>query len=290
LLQTIWSFVGYSNLYYATGEIKNPTRTIRLAGPLALGLITVIYLLVQVAYYAAVPKEELLASKQIAAAVYFKYMFGEKSARALSTFVALSATANVFSVIFAQGRLNQALGRDGIIPFSKFFASNRPRNAPLVGLTWHVIVTLIILLAPPRGDAYNFVLNLSSYPLNVVNFGVGFALVLAYLPRAYRPQWAKDWNPPIRATWPVAVFFTLVSLFLVIVPWIAPDRPEEAVYENTWYAIAPAVSAGIFVGGALYWLAWAVVLPRVGNYKLVPRPDLLSDGTHVTVFDKVKHA
>jgi len=94
---------------------------------------------------------------------------------------------------------NQALGRDGIIPFSKFFASNRPRNAPLAGLTWHVIVTLIILLAPPHRDTYNFVLNLISYPLNVVNFGVGFALVLTYLPRAYRPQWAKDWN--LRRGW-----------------------------------------------------------------------------------------
>ena len=71
---------------------------------------------------------------------------------------------------------------------------------------------------------------------------------------------------------------------------MAPDRPEEAVYENTWCAIAPAVSVGIFVGGALYWLAWVVVLPRVGDYKLVPRQDVLSDGTHVTVFDKVKHA
>jgi len=118
-------------------------------------------------------------------------MFGEKSARALSTFVALSATANIFSVIFAQGRLNQALGRDGFIPFSKFFASSRPYNTPLVGLTWHVIVTFIILLAPPHRDTYNFILNLISYPLNVVNIGVSFAPALAYLPRAYWPQWAK---------------------------------------------------------------------------------------------------
>lgn len=54
--------------------------------------------------------------------------------------------------VSAAGRLNQALGRDGITPFSKILASNRPFKAPLAGVTWHVIVTLIIMLAPPAGD------------------------------------------------------------------------------------------------------------------------------------------
>jgi hypothetical protein len=114
--------------------------------------ITVLYLLTQIAYYSAVPKEDILGSTQIIAALFFENMFGPSAAKALSVFVALSAVANVFSVVFSQGRLNQALGRDGLIPFSKIFASNRPFKAPLAGLTWHVIVTLIILLAPPAGD------------------------------------------------------------------------------------------------------------------------------------------
>lgn len=61
-------------------------------------------------------------------------------------------TESRMKLIHLQGRLNQALGRDGIIPFPKVFASNRPFKAPLAGVTWHVIVTLIILLAPPSGD------------------------------------------------------------------------------------------------------------------------------------------
>jgi amino acid transporter len=144
--------VGYSNLMYAVGEVKAPVRTIKIAGPLAIGTVSVLYLLTQIAYFAAVPREDIEASEQIIAALFFKNMFGESSARALSVFVALSAIANVFSVVFSQGRLNQALARDGLTPFSKILASNRPFKAPLAGITWHVIVTLIILLAPPAGD------------------------------------------------------------------------------------------------------------------------------------------
>ena len=124
----------------------------KIAGPLALGVITLLYMLVQVAYFAAVPHDEILGGSQIVASYFFKNMFGESSARALSVIVALSASANVFAVIFSQGRLNQALGRDGIAPFSRFLASNRPFKSPLAGLGWHVVVTLIILLAPPAGD------------------------------------------------------------------------------------------------------------------------------------------
>ncbi|KAI8825615.1 amino acid permease-domain-containing protein [Fimicolochytrium jonesii] len=286
IYNAVWSYVGYSNIFYALGEIRTPVRTIKIAGPLALGVITVLYMLVQVAYFAAVPRDQILGGSQIVASLFFQNMFGESSARALSVFVALSATANVFSVIFSQGRLNQALGRDGIVPFSKILASNRPFKSPLAGLTWHVIVTLVILLAPPAGDAYDFVLNLSSYPLNVVNAAVALGLLSAYLPHRLRPQWAKTWSPSIRASLPVVLFFTLISLFLVIAPWIAPSKPEEAVYKSLWYAIAPAVSVAFFVAGATYWLVWFVLLPRVGRYTLVPVQTKLKDGTPVTVFVK----
>ncbi|KAJ9123729.1 hypothetical protein QFC24_003503 [Naganishia onofrii] len=281
-----WSYVGYSNLMYAVGEVKAPIRTIKIAGPLAIGVITILYVLTQVAYFAAVPKKDILGSSQIIAALFFENMFGASAAKALSVFVALSAVANVFSVVFSQGRLNQALGRDGLVPFSKILASNRPFKAPLAGLTWHVIVTLIILLAPPAGDAYNFVLNLSSYPLNVVNAAVSLGLLATYIPEKFRPEWARSWSPPFRASLPVTLFFTLVSFFLVVVPWIPPNRAADSVYVNMWYAMAPAVSFGIFAGGALYWLVSFWALPKIKGYKLVAARGELSDGTVVQIFER----
>ena len=64
---------------------------------------------------------------------YYLNVYGPRTERALSVFVALSALGNVFSVIFLQGRVNQELGREGILPLSKFWGSNLPFNAPLSG-------------------------------------------------------------------------------------------------------------------------------------------------------------
>ena len=155
LYSVIWSYIGYSNANYALAEAKNPVRTLKIAAPLALGLVAVLYMLANIAYFAAVPREEILSSGRILAASFFRNVMGEKAERALSVFVALSAFGNVLSVIFSQGRIVQELGREGILPWSSFFASNKPFGAPFTGLFEHWLVSVIIMLAPPPGDAYN---------------------------------------------------------------------------------------------------------------------------------------
>ena len=47
---------------------------------------------------------------------------------------------------------------------------------------------------------------------------------------------------------------------------------------------------GLFGVGALYWLAWAVVLPRIGGYTLQREVVVASDGLSRNVFTKVKRA
>ncbi|KAJ9192839.1 hypothetical protein DTO164E3_8190 [Paecilomyces variotii] len=104
LYNVIWSFIGYSNANYALSETKNPARTLKIAAPFAVTFVGILYILVNVAYFAAVPKEEILSSGRILAASFFRNMFGERAERVMSVFVALSAFGNVLSVLFSQGR------------------------------------------------------------------------------------------------------------------------------------------------------------------------------------------
>ncbi|EMR64143.1 putative high affinity methionine permease protein [Eutypa lata UCREL1] len=264
LYNVIWSYIGYSNANYALSETRNPVRTLKIAAPTAIASVAVLYMLVNVAYFAAVPKEEILQSGRLVAASLFRNVFGEKAERALSVFVALSAFGNVLSVIFSQGRLVQELGREGILPFSRFWASNRPFNAPLAGLFEHWLVSVIIMLAPPPGDAYNFILNVISYPLAIINAFVAGGLLYLYLNRN-----AWNWNPPISATLPVVVFFLFSNVYLVIAPFVPPPSPDQNAYETLPYWIHCVVGFGIIFAGGVYWLVWAVILPKVGKYELV---------------------
>ncbi|CCH42870.1 High-affinity methionine permease [Wickerhamomyces ciferrii] len=264
LYNVIWSFVGYSNVNYALGEVRNPVKTLKFASPIALVLVAVIYLFCNIAYFAIVPKEVLQNSSTILAADFFEIAFGPKAKKASSVFVALSALGNVMSVIFSQGRIITALGREGVLPFPKFFATSRPFNSPAIGLLQHWIVCVITILAPPPGDAYNFILNLISYPLNVVNFLVGLGLLWINY-KKYKGE--IQWNPPLKASIPVTIFFTLSSLYLIVAPYVPPTG-DQSVYKDLPYYVHCVTTWGIFFIGLVYWVIWSKILPNIFHYKL----------------------
>lgn len=285
LYNVIWSYVGYSNVNYALGEVKNPVRVLRIAAPSAFVVIVVLYIFVNIAYYAVIPKDEILASERTVVSLFFKYAFGDSAEKAASVFVALSTLGNVIAVIFSQGRIIQQLGREGCLPFSRFFATLKPLNTPFVGLMQHWIVCIVTILAPPAGDAYNFVLNLISYPLNIVNTFVAIGLLwLKY--QTYKGK--REWSAPITAPWPVVVFFFLSSFYLIVAPYIPPSA-GQSVYNSMPYYIHCVVTWGVFGIGAVYWAVWTKVLPRYGKYTLISKEVIGSDGFWRNKFFKVPH-
>ncbi|KAF9549600.1 hypothetical protein CPC08DRAFT_729330 [Agrocybe pediades] len=146
----IWSYIGFSNVNYALSEVKNPQRTVRIAGPLAIAVVTVLYVSAYIAHFSTATKEEITSGGRLVAALLFRDVYGPKAERALTVFVAMSDLGIVMSVTFSQGRVNQELGREGILPFSTFWGSNRPFNAPLVGLALHwAICHMAIFALPP---------------------------------------------------------------------------------------------------------------------------------------------
>lgn len=46
------AYAGWSNVNYVLNEVKDPVRTLKIAGPLGLGICAVLYLLANVAYFA----------------------------------------------------------------------------------------------------------------------------------------------------------------------------------------------------------------------------------------------
>ncbi|ODH51486.1 hypothetical protein GX48_02354 [Paracoccidioides brasiliensis] len=305
LYSVIWSYIGYSNANYSLSETKNPARTLKIAAPIGVGLAGVLYMLVNVAYFAAVPKKEILGSGRILAASFFRNVFGPKAERVLSVFVALCAFGNVQSVLFSQGRVIQELGREGVLPFSKFWASNRPFNSPAAGLFEHYVISAVVMLAPPPGDAYNFLLksvwappfsidlcltisqpdSLISYPLSVVNVFVTAGLIHIYM----FPSRYPDWAPTIRAGRPISFFFLVSNIFLVVAPYLPPPDKKHNVYTHLPYYIHCVVGLGIFAVGTIYWIFWAVLFPWVGRYRLLEETVIAPDGwsrqiiTHVPI-------
>ncbi|KAJ7466833.1 APC amino acid permease [Mycena galericulata] len=250
LYSVIWSFIGYANANYALSEVRDPVRTIKRAAPLAMTAVSVVYMAVNVAYFAVVSKNDILGSRRIVAC-------------ALSAFIALSTLGNLLAGQFTQGRVIQELGREGILPYSAFFASNKPFGAPLAGLLTQYLVSCLFVVGPPPGDAYLFMISTSSYSLALINTLVAFGLLLLHSP-VYK---AFGWAPPFRAPRAVALLFLFANVFLVVVP-LVPPPPGKRVYEGLPYYLHAVVALSVSLIGVAYWYVWSVWLPRRGGYVL----------------------
>lgn len=57
----------------------------------------------------------------------------------------------------------QELGREGVLPYSEWFASNSPFGAPLVGLLEVGVSSIICAVLPPPGDAFTLLIQCSCF-------------------------------------------------------------------------------------------------------------------------------
>ena len=112
LVKIVFAYAGYENAFNVVNEVKNPVKTIRRNGTYALLIVAVLYVLANVAYFAAVPKADILKSGQTVAALFFQNVFGHQpGVRGFNFLIALSAFGNLIAVYITQARLIRECGR-----------------------------------------------------------------------------------------------------------------------------------------------------------------------------------
>ncbi|TFY57928.1 hypothetical protein EVJ58_g6725 [Rhodofomes roseus] len=174
--KVLYAYGGWSSVNYVMNNVRDPVRTLKISAPLGLTICAVLYLLANVAYFAAATKEEIANSGVTVASLFFAKVFGPTAQKALTVFVALSA-----------------LG-----------LTQRNQN---------VITVVIVILAPPPNIAYPFILDVEGYPSQIINLFVVIGLFwLRYRkPNAHRPF--KVWWP-LAVFYLAAAVFLLVAPFI----------------------------------------------------------------------------
>ncbi|KAF7503329.1 hypothetical protein GJ744_003972 [Endocarpon pusillum] len=272
--KVFYSYAGLSNINNVLNEVKDPIRTLKSVGPAALLTACIMYLLVNVAYLAVVPLEEVKQSRELIAALFFERVFGTGFGSVfLPLAIALSAAGNVMVVTFALARLNQEVARQGFLPCSKLLASSRPFDAPMGGLIVHYVPSLLVIILPPSGTVYAFIADVEGYAGQY--FAVAVAAGLLIL-RIRKPEL----NRPFRAWLPAVWLRVALCMALIVAPMFPPPKGTSDV--SFFYAAYALVGIAIITFGVIYWFIWTIALPRCRGYRLEDEPDILGDGTTIT--------
>lgn len=233
LVNIVFSYSGYQNAFNVVGEIKNPIKTLKLNGLLSVLITAILYILCNIAYFSAVDKVEFAKSKEIAAAVFFTKVFGQGAAEmALNVLVLLSAFGNLLAVLIGQSRMVREVGRQGVLPWTSFWISTKPFGTPIGPYILKWAMTMIMIIGPPAGDAFQFVVSLRTYPDAIFNMalGVGVFLIRRNRKRDNIPKSGfRVWDV-------VLIFYTLIQVYMVAMPWWPPKGGPYAGNVSFWYA------------------------------------------------------
>ncbi|CCD45189.1 hypothetical protein ACHAPC_005585 [Botrytis cinerea] len=275
-----YSYAGLSNLNNVLNEVKDPVRTLRTVAPAALFTACSLYLLANFAYLSVVPLEEVKESGQLIAALFFERIFGDVGGRILLPLaVAVSAAGNVMVVTFTLARVNQEIARQGFLPYSKHLSSSAPFGAPFGGLIVHYIPSFLVIAIPPRGDVYNFILDVEGYPGQFAALALSLGLIRL---RYSRP----DLKRPFKAWLPAVLIRIAICLALIAGPFFKPTKGNADV--GFWYATYAVVGVGIILFGVGWWAVVFWGLPRWSGYEVEEEVEILEDGTSVTRLVRVK--
>ncbi|OCK75789.1 hypothetical protein K432DRAFT_408720 [Lepidopterella palustris CBS 459.81] len=164
----LFSYAGFEKSFNVVNETRNPVKRIRTYGFISILVVSVLYILANVAYFAAVPNKTLTGSSQVVASIFFQHVFGSSHAvKGLNILIALSAFGNLIAVLIGQSRVIRECGRQGVLPWPAFWASTKPFGTPIGPYFIKWFITILMILAPPAGDAFNFITDFQVYPSSV---------------------------------------------------------------------------------------------------------------------------
>lgn len=238
------------------------------------------------------------------ATLFFGQMFGNDTAQqALAGLVALSIFGNIVVMTFTASRVKQEIAKEGILPFSLFFATSHTtpyawlkarwkpgsrsaigdthlEQSPMaaLGLHWAMSVLLVGVTAVlPPTTSYTVLVELYSYVVRVlVPLVVSGGLLYLKFNRSIGWSHKANFMPWMSPLHVIVYFLTLA--FLAVALFVKPPAgspfTEDAGHVR-WYII-PAIGISVLAWGFIWFLGLHTVMWSKGRVLTVTRTSVVA--------------
>ena len=143
MIFVLLTFGGWNEAAYLSGEVREPRRNMIRILLLGIATVTVLYLLVNLAYLAALGLGGMRESKAVAADVV-RLALGDKGAIVIALIVCLAALTTMNAAIFTGARTTYAMGRDFRF-FGALGAWRESGSTPANALILQGAITLVLV-------------------------------------------------------------------------------------------------------------------------------------------------
>jgi APA family basic amino acid/polyamine antiporter len=214
LIFVMFCYSGWNAAAYVASEIVEPQKTLPRALLTGTGIVTALYLLLNVVYFYGAPVSEL-AGKVEVGLVAAQQLFGQWGAGLVTVVLAVSLVASASAMTMAGPRVYFALGSD--VPLLQALTRTNRGGAPAAALWLQGIVTTVIIVS----GSVDQILSYAGFTLALMSALAVSCVIMLRLTRPQLPRPFKVWAYPLPP-----VFFIVVSLWTMY--WAFLGRPLES--------------------------------------------------------------
>ncbi len=209
MIYVFFTFGGWNEAAYISGEIEGSRRNIAWALVVSIGLITAVYLALNLAYLNALGPQAMAGSETIASDV-LETAVGDAAAVAMSVLVMIVVLASLNVTIFTGARTNYAVGEDfSLFGFLARWSSNGGAPVPALILQTSIALGLVLLGTLNRGGLETAI----EYLAPVFWFFLLLTILAIFVLRKREPNIDRPFRTPLYPITPV--LFCLVSGYLL---------------------------------------------------------------------------
>ena len=230
LVGSLFSSDAWNNVTFAAAEVKNPQRNLPLSLLLGTGLVSLLYVLANVAYLNTLPlvgsadgatviaRGIQHATQDRVGTAAAEVLFGSSGTILMASAILLSTFGCANGLILAGARVYYAMARDGL--FFRRVGTLNTHAVPAAGLVVQSIWVSLLCLTGTYGQLLNYVIfaALVFYVLTTI----GLFILRAKRPDADRPYRAVGY-PALPA------LYMLLAAAVAVILLIAPKTRTEAL-------------------------------------------------------------
>ena len=226
LLIVLYAFVGFENAVIPAGETKNPSSNLPRAIFLTIGLTTLLYFLVQLAFVSALPSG---AGDATAPLIDLgTWLAGSVGATILTLAAVASIAGSLHGLMTSTPRVTYALGARGDLP--AWFARVQPRfETPANSIAFFALVAAALAIS----GSFVWLAIVSTLARMIV-----YAVTIAALPRA-------PGRKPL-----TTIHYVLGAVGIAVCVWAAAQADVKA-----WLTLAALAAAGLLLYAGARWTA-----------------------------------
>lgn len=220
MLAAFWAYQGWSSIGFIGGEVKDANKNLPKGIAIGVGLIIIIYLLVNVTYMSVLSIDELKAvnasGTQVAAIEVIRKIFGSNGLLFISILIVITTLGCTHATIYGSARTYYAMAREKLFfaSMAKLNGSHVPANVIFVQAVWACLLVL--------SGSFDQLTDMVIFAMFIF-YGataVGVYILRKKMPDAHRPY--KVWGYPF-----IPAIFILFCIGLLINTFVT--QPREAI-------------------------------------------------------------